>query len=61
MRSRESFPDVLVEFDSPVERAARSGGIEPCPEHGRVAKNRAVGRREAIDVCGDDRLDGVGQ
>ena len=57
----KSFPDVRVELDLALERASEKGGIDARAEDGRVAKHRAVGRGEAIDVCCDDRLHGVGQ
>src|SRR5688572_23345433 len=57
----ETLPDALVEIDVIGNRFREKVRVEARAEHCRIPKDRAVARRESVDVSGDHRLDRVRQ
>jgi hypothetical protein len=55
------LPERIVELHLVAQRDGQLRRVEARAKYGGVAEHRPVGRREAIDVRGDDRLDRVRQ
>ena len=55
-KASKPVPDAFVEVDISLDRGTQQRSVERCTEDRGVAEHRSVGRREAVDLTGNDGL-----